>query len=161
MDVVVDFACTGRIGPLHCGMSLAEAEELLGPGRPHPAIRMKGPDINGYPYFWDGLRLTVTQRLVGGIWIDVSPGSTAKLPALVLPDSESFASTVLREELLTALDEAGCEHYVNRGLTFGRQSSILTRPADVCAVFSLPGQDNQVPDRERYYLDVIHKHIDM
>ena len=158
MDVLVDFASTGRIGPLHCGMPLTEAEDFLGPGRPHPAILMKGPDIDGYPYSWGGLRLVVTRRAVSGIWISLWPGSTAKLPALVLPDSESFEATVLREELVVALDAAGCEHYINGTLTFGQQSSILTRPADVCAVFSLPGRDNHVPHQERHYLDVIHKH---
>ncbi|MFF4121544.1 hypothetical protein [Streptomyces sp. NPDC001714] len=65
---------------------------------------------------------------------------------------------MLREELVTALDAAGCEHHVNDTLTFGRQSSILTRPADVCAVFSLPGRDNHVPHRDRHHLDVMHKH---
>ncbi|WP_406229222.1 hypothetical protein [Streptomyces anthocyanicus] len=50
MNVLVDFARTGRIGPLHCGMPLTEAEDLLGQGRPHPAILTKGPDIDGYPY---------------------------------------------------------------------------------------------------------------
>jgi hypothetical protein len=64
MHVLVDFARTGQLGPLRCGMPLAEAEDLLGPGRPHPAILMKGPDIDGYPYSWDGLRLVVTQRRV-------------------------------------------------------------------------------------------------
>jgi hypothetical protein len=34
MNVLVDFARTGRVGPLHCGMPLIEAEDLLGPGRP-------------------------------------------------------------------------------------------------------------------------------
>lgn len=48
MNVLVDFARTGHIGPLRCGMPLTEAEDLLGPGRPHPAIRMR-PDIDGYP----------------------------------------------------------------------------------------------------------------
>ncbi|RZB19377.1 hypothetical protein StrepF001_11085 [Streptomyces sp. F001] len=158
MDVLVAFARTGRIGPLHCGMPLTEAEDLLGPGRPHPAILMKGPDIDGYPYSWAGLELVVTQRAVSGIWINLRPGSTAKLPSLVLPASESFEATVLREELVMALDTAGCEHHVNDTLTFGRQSSILTRPADVCAVFSLPGRDNHVPHRGRHYLDVMHKH---
>lgn len=38
MNLLVDFAESGRIGPLHCGMPLTEAEALLGPGRPHPAI---------------------------------------------------------------------------------------------------------------------------
>ena len=110
MNVLVDFARTGRIGPLHCGMALTEAEELLGPGRPHPAIVMKGPDIDGYPYAWGGLRLVVTQRSVSGLWINLWPGSTMNLPPLVLPDSESFEATVLREELITALDTADCRH---------------------------------------------------
>ncbi|KJY29111.1 MULTISPECIES: hypothetical protein [Streptomyces] len=158
MDVLVDFARTGRIGPLHCGMPLIEAEDLLGPGRPHPAHIMKGPDIDGYPYSWSGLRLVVTQRAVSGIWISLWPGSTAKLPPLVLPDSESFEATVLREELVTALDTAGCDHGVNPVLTFGEQSSILTQPAEVCAVFSLPGRDHHVPHHDRHYLDVMHKH---
>ncbi|MGW3955439.1 hypothetical protein ACWEKM_31945 [Streptomyces sp. NPDC004752] len=158
MDVLVAFAHTGRIGPLHCRMPLTEAEDLLGPGRPHPAILMKGPDIDGYPYSWDGLKLVVTQRAVSGIWINLWPGSTVKLPSLVLPESESFEATALREDLVTALDAAGCEHRVNDTLTFGYQASVLTRPADVCAVFSLPGQDNHVSHRDRHYLDVMHKH---
>jgi hypothetical protein len=158
MDVLVDFACTGQIGPLRCGMPLAEAEDLLGPGRPHPAILMKGPDIDGYPYSWDGLRLVVTQRRVSGLWITLWPGSTTKLPPLVLPESATNEATIPREELITALDIAGCLHEVNSVLTFGQQSSILTQPADVCAVFSLPGRDNHVPHRDRHYLDVMHKH---
>jgi hypothetical protein len=158
MDVLVGFSRTGRLGPLNCGMTLAEAESLLGPGRPHPAHIMMGPDIDGYPYSWDGLGLVVTQRAVSGIRINLWPGSPARLPPLVLPDSESFAATVLREELIAALDNAGCRHAVNSALTFGRQRSVITQPADVCAVFSLPGRDNHMPHRDRHYLDVMHKH---
>ncbi|MEO3974949.1 hypothetical protein [Streptomyces sp. CAU 1734] len=80
-----------------------------------------------------------------------------RLPALVLPGSESFEATVVREELVTALDAAACEHHVNDTLTFGRQSGILTSPADVHAVFSLPGPDNSVPHRDRHHLDVMYK----
>lgn len=159
MDVLVDFSRTGRIGPLNCGMSLAEAEHLLGPGRPHPAHILKGSDIDGYPYSWDGLELVITQRAVSGIWINLWPGSTARLPALVLPDSGSFEATVVREELVAALDSAGCRHTVNSMLTFGQQSSLVTQPADVCAVFSLPGRDNRVPHRDRHYLNVMHKRM--
>ncbi|AZP22201.1 hypothetical protein EJC51_42640 [Streptomyces aquilus] len=159
MNVLVDFARTGRIGPLECGMPLTEAEELLGPGRPHPAIRMKGPDIDGYPYAWGGLKLTVTRRTVSGLAIELW-GSTAHLPTLVLPDSESYEATMDREQFVTALDTAGCAHYVNDRLTFGSQSSILTRPADVCAVFGLPGRDDHVPHRDRHYLHVMHRHTD-
>ncbi|MFG2946219.1 hypothetical protein [Streptomyces adustus] len=157
MNVLVDFARTGRIGPLHCGMPLAEAEDLLGPGRPHPAIRLR-PDMDGYPHAWTGLELFITQRLVSGIWIRLRPGSTTKLPSLVLPDSESYPSTVLREDLLAGLDAVDCRHDINDRLTFGEQSSILTQPAHVCAVFSTPGRDEHVPQRERHYLRVIHQH---
>lgn len=157
MNVLVDFARTGRIGPLHCGMPLAEAEDLLGPGRPHPAIRMR-PDTDGYPHAWNGLELSITQRLVSGISISLRPGSTAKLPPLVLPDSESYSSTVLREDLIAGLDAADCRHDINGRLTFGEQSSILTQPANVCAVFFTPRRDDHVPHRERLCLGVIHKH---
>ncbi|MGW6918077.1 hypothetical protein ACWGB8_30330 [Kitasatospora sp. NPDC054939] len=81
------------------------------------------------------------------------------LPPLVLPGSESFEGTVLREDLLAALDAVGCEHVVNDILTFDEQSSILTRPAGVCAVFGLPGRDNDVPHRDRHYLDVLHRYV--
>lgn len=155
IDVLIDFSLTGQIGPLRCGMPLAEAEDLLGPGRPHPAIQMKGPDLDGYPYSWHNLDLVVTQRTVTGLWIRLWPGSTTKLPPLVLPDSEAHPATVLREEFLTALDAAGGHHEVNPTLTFGEQSSVITYPGRVCAVFSLPGKDNHVARR---YLNVLHKH---
>ncbi|MDQ0718651.1 hypothetical protein QFZ55_008103 [Streptomyces luteogriseus] len=158
MNLLVDFAQTGRIGPLHCGMPLSEAEALLGPGRPHPAIRMRGPDIDGYPYAWDGLELATAQRLVSEICIRLSPGSTTKLPPLVLPESESYPSTVLREDLIAGLDAVGCGHDVNDRLTFGQQSSILTRPAGVCAVFFPPGRGDHMSLREHHCLGVIHNH---
>ncbi|BCL18278.1 hypothetical protein GCM10017668_01210 [Streptomyces tuirus] len=157
MNVLVDFAQTGRIGPLHCGMPLSEAEALLGPGRPHPAIRLRGPDIDGYPYAWNGLELAITRRLVSEISIRLSPGSTTKLPPLVLPESELYPSTVLREDLIAGLDAVGCDHEVNDRLTFGEQSSILSRPAGVCAVFFPPGRGDH-SSHHHHRLGVIYKH---
>ncbi|MET8981520.1 hypothetical protein ABZX85_38585 [Streptomyces sp. NPDC004539] len=140
-------------------MSLDEAESIIGPGHPHPAHILKGFDIDGYPYAWGGLELAITRRAVSGISIRLRPGSTVRLPAVVLPDSESFGSTVLREELIAALDEAGCRHAVNDGLTFGGQSSIVTyQPVGVCSVFFLPGQGDHVPHRDRHYLGAMYKH---
>ncbi|WP_030429412.1 hypothetical protein [Allokutzneria albata] len=155
MDVLVDFAGTGRLGPLRRGMPLTEAEDLLGPGRPHPAIVMKGPAIDGYPYYWSGLSLVVTERIVSGIRIDLWPGSSASLPPLVLPGSESFEAPVLRKDLAAALDAAGCEHHVHDELTFGNQSCIRTRPADVYAFFYHSERDDDVPHRDRHYLTVM------
>jgi hypothetical protein len=158
MDLLVDFSLTGQIGPLHCGMSLAEAESLLGPGRPHPAIRLKGPDLDGYPYSWRNLDLVITQRMVSGLWIRLRPGTTAKLPPLALPDSEMHSATVLREEFLDALEAVRCPFAMNPQLTFGEQSSVITQPGGVCAVFTLPARDDEVPHRDRHYLTVLHKH---
>ncbi|MEU9038572.1 hypothetical protein AB0D45_27235 [Streptomyces sp. NPDC048352] len=158
MNLLVDFASTGRIGPLHCGMPLSGAEALLGPGRPHPVIRMKGPDFDGYPHSWDGLDLVVTQRKVSGIWIRLRPGAPVRLPPLVLANAGEYEATVLREDLIAALDAARCRHEANPVLAFGEQSSILTRPADVCAVFALPGSDEPAPHRDRFHLSVLHKH---
>ncbi|MER5973936.1 hypothetical protein ABT112_30200 [Streptomyces sp. NPDC002055] len=158
LDLLVDFARTGRLGPLHCGMPLAEAEELLGPGHPHPAIRMKGPDIDGYPYTWGGLSLDVTRRAVSSIGLFFCPGSTIEIPAPVLPAAGPVAATVAREELIAAFDAAGCRHAVRGVLTFGRQSCVVTQPAEVSSVFVLPGRNDPVPDRERHYLRAMNTH---
>ncbi|MFJ1544228.1 hypothetical protein [Streptomyces sp. NPDC088246] len=48
---------------------------------------MKGPDIDGCPYSWDGLKPILTQRAVSGLRISLRPGSAAELPPLVLPGS--------------------------------------------------------------------------
>lgn len=159
LNLLVDFAKTGRIGPLHCGMPLTEANDLLGPGRPHPAIRLKGPDIDGYPYTWGNLELAVTQRAVSGICINSRPGSTVTLPPLVLPESASFEAAITREELISALNDAGCHHQPNSALTFGTQSSIITHPEAVCAVFSLPRSSNHnTPHSDQHYLLAMHNH---
>lgn len=157
MNLLVAFSRTGCVGPLHCGMPLAEAEGILGQGRPHPAIRMMGSDIDGYPYSWGDLDLVVTRRSVSGIWIRLQAGSVAELPAIVLPDSNSHSATVRRDELIAALDAAECEHAIEPNLTFGRQSSIRTRPADVCAVFFPRDKESHVPGG--LCLGVIHKHV--
>ncbi|AZM92636.1 hypothetical protein GCM10017750_02180 [Streptomyces racemochromogenes] len=157
MNVLLDFAATGRIGPLHCGMPLAGAEEVLGPGRPHPQIVMKGPDFDGYPYAWGGLELVVTRRRVSGISIRLDPGSTARLPPEVLPDAGAYAATFLREDFTAALDAAGCRHVTNPGLTFDEQSAVTTRPAGVNALFGVPVARVDVPDRSRFYLEFLDK----
>ncbi|MFA1552023.1 hypothetical protein [Actinomadura chokoriensis] len=159
LDLLVEFGLTGQVGPLHCGMHLDQAEEILGPGRPHPAHVLKGSDLDGYPYSWGGLDLVVTQRSVSGIWIRLQAGSTAHLPPIILPGSHSHPATVLREDFISALNTAGCAHEIEQSLTFRSQSSIRTQPADVCAVFFPPHQDQHVPEREGLYLGVIHKHI--
>ncbi|MFJ3875991.1 hypothetical protein ACIPW5_00870 [Streptomyces sp. NPDC090077] len=156
MNVLLDFAATGRLGPLYRGMSLAEAEELLGPGRPHPQILMKGPDFDGYPYVWDGLELESTRRHVSCITIRLRPGSAVRLPSPVLPDAGAYAATVPREDFLAALDAAGCRHVPDPLLTCDEQSAVVTRPAGVHLLFARPDRDADVPDRSRFHLDLLY-----
>ncbi|GLX21995.1 hypothetical protein [Streptomyces lavendulae] len=157
MNVLLDFAATGRIGPLHCGMPLTGAEEVLGPGRPHPQIVMKGPDFDGYPYAWGGLELVVTRRHVSGISLRLDPGSVARLPPEVLPDAGVYEATVLREDFTAALDAAGCGYVTNAVLTFDEQSAVTTRPAGVNVLFGMPARGADVPDRGRFYLEFLDK----
>jgi hypothetical protein len=140
-------------------MTLDQAEDILGPGTPHPAIQLKGPDLDGYPYSWGSLKLSVTKKTISGIATFLWAGSTPTLPTAVLPGSKSYSATIVREDLIAALDAADCRYEVEPMLTFGGQSSIRTQPADVCAVFSTPGKDNDVPDRDKQYLLAIHKHV--
>lgn len=72
MDVLVDFARTGRLGPLHCGMPLAEAEtDPAGaqPGHPPPPpgvlglvgrLGGAGGCAGGTGQTWSGVTMEVT-----------------------------------------------------------------------------------------------------
>ncbi|AIG74131.1 Hypothetical protein AJAP_06065 [Amycolatopsis japonica] len=76
MDLLIEFAGTGRVGPIHGGMTLAAASAVLGPGHPHPAIRLLGGKADGYPYRWDSLYLDVIRDRVSSIKLETWPGHT-------------------------------------------------------------------------------------
>ncbi|SDZ10005.1 hypothetical protein SAMN05421504_109194 [Amycolatopsis xylanica] len=131
MDIFA-FAASGHLGPIHCGMSLDEAETLLGPGSPHPAIRMK-PGIDGYPYYWESLALTIRGGIVEDVTVHTWPGPAIRLP--LTPDP--YPAPIKREDFLKALD---CEYEVYEPLTFGSQSAIVTE-AGVQAAFYHDDED--------------------
>ncbi|SHG23175.1 hypothetical protein [Streptoalloteichus hindustanus] len=69
-DRLWELAATGRLGRVRPGMPLAEAEDALGPGVPHPAIKMLGPSASGYPYRWGHLALFVADGRVDEVALE-------------------------------------------------------------------------------------------
>ncbi len=65
LDLVVSIAETGRLGPLWCGMTLAEVQEVLGPFHdriPQSKPRRWRPRL----HFWDDLELLICHGMVAG-----------------------------------------------------------------------------------------------
>ncbi|MCP2169117.1 hypothetical protein LX83_006001 [Goodfellowiella coeruleoviolacea] len=105
---MLEFAATGRVGKVRLGMSLSEAEEILGPGRPHPAIRMLGPEASSYPYFWDHLSLFAAG---GRVWqVSLNP-----------------ATAVERAAFLELLRQSNVPFEPCPGQTFDTQTAIRTK----------------------------------
>ncbi|AUI61351.1 hypothetical protein [Amycolatopsis sp. BJA-103] len=145
MDLLLEFAGSGRIGPIHGGMTLNEASEILGPGHPHPAIRMLGERADGYPYNWESLSLDITRNQVSSITLKVWPGGTFTAPSPLDQRHEPQDSTVTKHEFLAALnkaqigykdveipatDQQSAIHFVNTGVSaifgFFEESELIT-----------------------------------
>ncbi|MBW4721361.1 hypothetical protein [Saccharothrix obliqua] len=107
MDVLLELVTTGRIGRVRLGMLLSEAEEVLGSGAPHPAIRLLGPEASGYPYYWGDLSLYV---------------SDGRVDRVVLQPSE----VIERDVFLEILRRSGTAFEPHPALTFDGQSAIRT-----------------------------------
>lgn len=136
MDLLVEFARTGRIGPLRCGMWLSEAEDLLG----------------GHPGQWGDLELTTSARQVTGMAIRApAPGRRFNLPARILPDQS--AAPILLDDLTLALNAAGARHEL-QPISIPRQRLLHIEPGGVAASFAA------LPDG-RFYLLVMHKSADI
>jgi hypothetical protein len=171
MDLLVELAATGRIGPVHAGMSLAEAHELFGPGRPHPALRMR-PDLDGYPYTWGSLELEKAGEEVAKVGLRLWPGQRLELPAGLEPAGlepaglgpaglgpagrgadDGASATVERQAFLGALDDAGCPYQTYSPLTFGDQSAIRTEVGTTAAFGHFAASEKVA---EGYYLIAIY-----
>lgn len=133
MGILVQFATTGRIGEVRPGMSLTEAQEILGPGQPHPVLRMR-PDAQGYPHSWESLSLLTVDGTVTEVRLILQPGERFGVPATLWPDVENVSATVAQEAFTAALREAGSDFAPYDPLTLSRQEAILTN-SGVIAIF--------------------------
>lgn len=136
MDLLIEFAGTGRVGPIHGGMTLAAASAVLGPGHPHPAIRLLGGKADGYPYRWDSLSLDVTRDRVSSIKLETWPGHTFSVPSPLTPKGGPHESTVTKHEFRAALDDAHVGYSIEEPYLIDRQSVIRVAGTAVTALFS-------------------------
>lgn len=119
LELLVEFGRTGRIGPLHCGMRLTEAEDLLGAGIP-----------GGDTYYWGDLELTVAARRVSGMSI-TGPG----LPSIILPGDRPAGPPVLLDDLTLALNAAGARHEL-QPIKSAQERALRIDPGGVGAHFA-------------------------
>jgi hypothetical protein len=106
LDLVVSLAETGRLGPLRCGMTLTEVQEILGPF--HDRISQSKPRRwKPRLHFWDDLELLVCHEMVVLIglplWRD-----TVQLPPVVCGWDAPRPAMLPLAEVIGALEAAGC-----------------------------------------------------
>lgn len=154
MEILLEFAATGRIGAVRAGMPLAEARELLGPGKPHPMLRVQ-PDASGYPYLWGSLSLAVSAGVVDEVQLRLRPGGRFEVPAALHPDSGDAPATVEREAFLAELERAGCSFEPYTPLTLSEQTAIRTAAGTV-AVFGHYSASEDIPTAGHYLFAMHH-----
>ncbi|MFI5558053.1 hypothetical protein [Amycolatopsis japonica] len=160
MNLLIELAGTGAVGPIHGGMTLAEATAVLGPGHPHPAIRLLGGKADGYPHRWDSLYLTFTRDRVSSIKLEPWPGHTFSVPSPLAPEGGPYESTVTKQEFLAAVDEARIGYADDEHLTSGDQTAI--RFADTAATALFAEIDDKIlPGRPGCYLLAVSKHFEV
>jgi hypothetical protein len=106
LDLVVSLAETGRLGPLRCGMTLAEVQEVLGPFHdriPQSKPRRWRPRL----HFWDDLELLICHGMVVAIGLPLWRDTVGLPPAVGGWDAPRPAMLPLAE-VIGALDAAGC-----------------------------------------------------
>jgi hypothetical protein len=106
LDLVVSLAETGRLGPLRCGMTLAEVQEVLGPFHdriPQSKPRRWKPRL----HFWDDLELLICHGMVVAIGLPLWRDTVGLPPAVGGWDAPRPAMLPLAE-VIGALEAAGC-----------------------------------------------------
>ncbi len=151
MDVLLDFAGKGSLGPIHGGMRLQEAARILGPGSPHPAIRLLGSkaDEYPYPYSWGNLSLDIANGLVTAIRLRLEPGETFAIPDPLKGNSSD--SIISRETFLAALKERNYRYHAYADLTFEKQSAFQIQDTKVVASFFEHQQSDHI-EKQGFYL---------
>jgi hypothetical protein len=134
LDLAVAFAKTGVLGPLRCGATRSEVEQLLGP--PHDEQKVRRPR-RWVPrlYFWDDLEVAICHDLVVQIILPMWRDAVT-VPAVLGGHGAPAPAHLPHPVVLAALDIAGCawapEPEVESKAT---ECAIRTTPADVQMTF--------------------------
>jgi hypothetical protein len=134
MELVVDFAVSGRLGPVACGQTLAEVQQLLGPyewrmedRRP----RRWRPRLHG----WGDLELVICHDVVVTIGLQTWRDHIDLPEVLGLPRSPGLAMLGY-DDVLAGLRRAGCAwHRADDVVSGDGTVGIRTVVADVQLAF--------------------------
>ncbi|WP_143267979.1 hypothetical protein [Amycolatopsis alba] len=154
LDLMLEFAGSGRIGPIHGGMPLTEAFKILGPGHPHPAIRLLGDKAEGYPYDWDSLSLSVTRNHVSSIRIEAWPGKNFSVPPSLAGQGGPQDSTITKKDFLAALDDARIDFEHTEVHGTDQNSAIRIIATGVSALFGFFDGTEAVSHSSDYLISV-------
>ncbi|HEX8867242.1 MAG TPA: hypothetical protein VF821_16405 [Lentzea sp.] len=154
MDLLLEFGRTGRIGAVRPGMTLAEAQELLGPGTPHVAYRAL-PDANGYPYRWGSLSMNIWDGVALDVTVNVTPGGLLHVPTELWPGLNEVPGTFEREAVLKALEDGDCPFEVDESLTLTHAMGVRTKAGTAVTFFHRETSDKI--EKSGYYLGSVYR----
>ena len=150
LDLVVRFADSGRLGPLHCGMALQNVEELIGPfhDRMHDSKpRRWRPRL----HFWHDLEVLICHGLVVEVSLPLWRESVT-LPDALGGGNKSALSRLTISEVLNALDATGCAWKEAPALVLDNEArGVRTVAHDVHLVFGPESCDTGVLRLHKIY----------
>lgn len=135
LDIVVDFAATGRLGPVRCGTSMSELEDVLGPYRDRQTVRKPRP-WRPRIYRWDDLELLICHDVVTSITVRLRPDEIA-LPTAITGWPAPRAAMLPWGQVSTALKTAGCAWRDDPGMLLDEDArAIRIHDTDVSLAFT-------------------------
>ncbi|MEU1439299.1 hypothetical protein ABZ438_35250 [Streptomyces sp. NPDC005786] len=133
LDVLTDMAKTGRLGPVFSGADWSDVTEALGEPCHTGSQSWKWPRLFAY----GDLEVSVCRcRKVSIIcvqtWRDV-----VELPPSAVGGTGTFLAGLSHEDVVSALDNAGCSWEPYPPLTFGDQSTLVVIPTAAHFTFEI------------------------
>jgi hypothetical protein len=136
LDIMVDFATTGRLGPVRCGTTMRELEGVLGPYSDRQNVRKPRP-WRPRIYRWDDLELLICHDIVTSITVRLWPDEVA-LPTAITGWPAPRPVILPWGQVSTALKTAGCTWRDDPGMLLDDDArAIRIDGTDVSLAFTL------------------------
>jgi len=136
LDVLMDVAKTGRLGPVFCGAHWNDVTAILGEPWDVGSMsrRRRWPRLFSY----GNLEISVCRcRRITLICIQTWR-NVIELPSSTTGETTVFPASIGYADVVSALDEAGCPWQPHPPLTFGDQCSLVATPTGATFTFEIP-----------------------